>query len=382
MDRVSHGARRDGSRTGPADGGATSRARGRGARGDRASGDRYRPGTRRATGEPLRASWRPRQDADEPATGDESGTAGTDGDTPPRRRSKLRRLLSTYGWRVYAVPVLLVITALVVVDTTRTDPELGASGDSGSSGTSSTLSSGEAAGVPEQPAEQVDLNIPTAKLPEGGDYTRKGRGTWHVVPGTGRKAGDGGELYTYTVEVEDGIDPASYLGDDGFAQAVEGILSDPRSWTGTGEVSLQRVDASHPDPDFRVSLTTPDTAHRPDICGNSIPFEASCYRRDVDGENRVVINLARWVRGALAFSGDMIGYRQYAINHEVGHALGNGHEGCAQDGALAPVMMQQTFGVANDYVARLNNTPGGDQGTVPADGKVCKPNAWPNPQAR
>lgn len=42
-------------------------------------------------------------------------------------------------------------------------------------------------------------------------------------------------------------------------------------------------------------------------------------------------------------------------------------------------MMQQSFGVADDYVAMLNNIPGGDKGKVAADHRVCKPNAWPNP---
>ncbi len=281
------------------------------------------------------------------------------------------------------MPILVVLTALVVFDTTRD------SGDrlaDGADGTSAPNAAGVASAtqdpvVSENPADPVELDIPTAELPDGGDFTKAGEGTWHVVPGGGEQVGDAGEVYTYTVEVEDGIDPASYAGDDSFAQAVEGTLSDPRSWTGTGDVALRRVDASDPAPDFRVSLTTPETTHRPDLCGGSIPYESSCYRQNFQGESRVVINLARWVRGALAFNFDMTSYRQYAINHEVGHALSLGHKPCAEDGGLAPVMMQQTFGVANDYVAKLNNTPGGDQGSVPADGKVCKPNAWPNPQA-
>jgi hypothetical protein len=87
------------------------------------------------------------------------------------------------------------------------------------------------------------------------------------------------------------------------------------------------------------------------------------------------------VRGAVAFSGDMLEYRKYAINHEVGHAFNNGHVGCAEEGALAPVMMQQTFGVANNFVAELN-AAARNRDPVVADGKTCKPNAWPNPQAK
>lgn len=278
------------------------------------------------------------------------------------------------------MPILLVLTTLVVFDTVQgpdrrdDNPRLSGSTESNTSALRSPV-------VSENPAEQVELDIPTAKLPSGGAYTEAGEGTWHVVPGQGEKAGETGRLYTYTVEVEDGIDPASYAGDTSFARAVEEALSDPRGWTWDGSVSLQRVDGDSPEPDFRVSLTTSATAHRPEVCGGEIPFETSCYRREMAEGNRVIINLARWVRGALAFNGDMTSYRQYLVNHEVGHALGLGHTGCPEDGDLAPVMMQQSFGVANDYVAELNNVPGGDQGAVPADGKTCKPNAWPNPQA-
>ncbi|MEU6643668.1 DUF3152 domain-containing protein [Saccharomonospora sp. NPDC046836] len=372
MDRVTHGVRRDGQRAEQSRRTPSGRSRSQGgtsrdsAGSMRASDDRYRPGTRRVTAEPLRASWQPTADNAKPA----------------RKRSALRRLASTYGWRAYAVPVLLVITALVVFDTTRSAPGEQQQDSQTTPSTDDPLAASSGPVATEQPAEEIDLDIPTAKLPEGGEYTKKGAGTWHVVPGSGEQVGTSPEVYTYVIEVEDGVDPSSYAGDDSFAQAVEGTLSDPRSWTGGGQVSLRRVDAGHPEPDFRVSLTTPDTAHRPDVCGGAIPFEASCYRRNMQDGNRVVINLARWVRGALAFSSDMTGYRQYAINHEVGHALGNGHEGCPANNALAPVMMQQTFGVANDYVARLNNTPGGDQGKVPPDGKVCKPNAWPSPQVQ
>jgi hypothetical protein len=131
-------------------------------------------------------------------------------------------------------------------------------------------------------------------------------------------------------------------------------------------------------PDIRISLSTPNTVHRPDYCGYSIKYESSCWRRS---EKRVMINLARWVRGALAFGGDIGSYREYAINHEIGHAFGNGHVGCKKEGDLAPVMMQQTFGTNNDFVARLNDQVGNVDPVQP-DGKTCRFNQWPNPQAR
>ncbi|PFG47289.1 uncharacterized protein DUF3152 [Amycolatopsis sulphurea] len=329
--------------------------------------DRYRPGSRRTSAEPLTASWQPHDEEDRPARRKR-----------PAKKSGIARFVQTYGWRVYALPVLVVITVLALVNTAGSPAETGSSTASGEApvgvATAGAIDSG--GGFPENPAQPVNLNVPTADLPTGGPFTEEGKGTWHVVPGSGDVIGKSGKLFTYTVEVEDGIDPASYAGDDSFATAVTGILSDPRSWTWNGKLRLQRVDSSYPNPSFRVSLTTPNTTHRPDACGFQIKFEASCYRSSMD---RVLINLARWVRGGKAYGADMTGYRQYAINHEVGHALGNQHVGCPGNDQPAPVMMQQSFGVADDYVAKLNNIPGGDKGKVAADHHVCKPNAWPNP---
>ena len=93
-------------------------------------------------------------------------------------------------------------------------------------------------------------------------------------------------------------------------------------------------------------------------CGYAIRYEASCWKSDI---GRVLINGARWVRGAGAFDGQLGLYRQYAINHEVGHVFNNPHVPCPANGALAPVMMQQSFGTANDYLAQL--TEENPQGT-------------------
>jgi hypothetical protein len=307
---------------------------------------------------------------DAKGTGSTGGTRSTGGTARAEREAGFLR---TYGWRVGVIPALIAVTAVAVADFSAAP----ASPAAGPSGAGVKAAPAPEPGVREAPAKSQDLAVDTAALPGGGPFTQSGRGTWHVVPGAGRRVGTGGKLYRYTVEVEDGIDPSSYAGDDAFAAAVEGILSDGKSWTQNGKLSLQRVDGSGSKPDFRVSLTTPDTTHRPNVCGFDISFEASCYRRDF--QRRVLINLSRWTHGALAYAGNLTWYREYAINHEVGHALGHQHEGCGGDGEPAPVMMQQSFGVADDYVARLNDIPGGDQGAVPADHRVCRPNPWPFP---
>ncbi|HET6709623.1 DUF3152 domain-containing protein [Amycolatopsis sp.] len=201
-----------------------------------------------------------------------------------------------------------------------------------------------------------------AALPEGVPVTETGAGTWHVVPGPSRDIGTGPKILTYTVEVEDGVDLR------GFDHDVDTILADPRGWPG---VTFRRVGDN---PAVRISLTTPGTARRPDLCGFTIPHDSSCR---LAREHRIVVNLARWLRGAHSYDGDLAGYRAYAINHEVGHALGHGHVGCPAPGAPAPVMMQQTFGLSNTYLAHLNRADPGAAGKVTPDGAVCRPHPWP-----
>lgn len=318
------------------------------------------------SGEPLAAAWNP--DAE---NAEESYRR-----IPPVPK---RGILVVYGWRLYAIPILLVITALVVWDTTRegTPPVAQAAGASNTSAiTGGNEVPTDTPDATEKPVTPIDAKIPTADLPPGRDFTQAGPGTFRVVPGTGPKVGKGTtKTYTYSIEIENGINATDIGGgDDAFAGMVDTTLADPRGWTSDSRIAVQRVTDN---PLVRISLTTPETTHK--MCGRTIPYESSC-RLSRDG--RVVINLARWVRGALAFNGDSGNYRTYAINHEVGHAFGRGHEGCAQSDALAPVMMQQTFGVNNDYVAQLNDAVPGTSDPVKADGKVCRTNPWPNPQGK
>ena len=110
-----------------------------------------------------------------------------------------------------------------------------------------------------------------------------------------------------------------------------------------------------------MSLTSPMTVR--EGCGYEIPLESSCYNPvyGADAEPRVFINVARWVRGAVPFQGDIGSYRQYLINHEVGHAIGyTTHEPCDENGGLAPIMMQQTFSTSDNDAAQLR--PGVRQG--------------------
>ena len=330
------------------------------------------PVLRSGPGEPLRALRDPMAEA--------SGRARSNRDehSQLRMQSPLGRFLATYGWRAYALPVLMVLTGVVLYqtltgtavpvaeDSVKSPPTIGSSGTA-------------IIGAPPRGVTEFDASLPTGIVPAGGPFTEAGERTWHIVPGTTPKVGEGtAKVFKYTVEVENGIDTTSFGGDEGFARMVTETLDNPKSWTHNPQFAFQRIDATTPDlkPDFRVSLTSPMTIR--EGCGYEIQIETSCYNPiyGPDAEPRVFINLARWVRGAVPFQGDIGSYRQYLINHEVGHAIGyTTHEPCDRNGALAPIMMQQTFSTSDNDATRF------DPESVKADGKTCRFNSWPYPIA-
>lgn len=206
----------------------------------------------------------------------------------------------------------------------------------------------------------------SAEVPDGEPVPVRGAGSWHVVPGTSAVSGQG-QVRTYTVEVEDGV--ALPTGDTVFALTVQATLADPRSWVGGGTIAVRRIDAGQPD--VRIRLASQQTARLK--CGYEIPIDVSCR-----SGNKVYLSAVRWTRGAVAFGADLTGYRQYMVNHEVGHFFGRGHRPCTAHGGPAPVMMQQTFSTSNNEILAI--TAGHPQGvTIPQDGKVCSANPWPNP---
>lgn len=281
--------------------------------------------------------------------------------------------MSQYGRGIYAIPLLMALSVLAAFQATESPHGDAGAASAGTSGTEAAQTESSAPVVTEAPkGKSYDAELFSAELPPGAPIPKDGEGTFAVLPGTSERIGSG-ELYRYTIEIENGV--TLLEGNDSFVRLVQQTLSDPRSWTNPDEggVSLQRVDAEGPAPDFRVTLVSQNTAR--DVCGygNGLPFDSSCRI-----DERVYISAARWVRGAVAFDGDIGTYRRYVINHEVGHVFGNGHTACPAQGVLAPVMVQQTFSVANDELHRLNErVPQGAE--IPANGLVCEPNAWPFP---
>jgi hypothetical protein len=172
-----------------------------------------------------------------------------------RKQSWLGRFLSTYGWRAYALPVLVVLTAVVLYQTltgtTVPVAEEVVSGPPtiGSAGTTIV-------GAPPRGLTEFDASLPAGQLPEGGPFTEAGAKAWRIVPGTTPQVGQGtAKTFTYTVEIEDGIDTSSFGGDEGFARMVTETLGNPKSWTHNPQFAFQRVD------DLRVALAQEVLAH-------------------------------------------------------------------------------------------------------------------------
>jgi hypothetical protein len=247
-----------------------------------------------------------------------------------------------WGWRAYAVPLLTVATIATLVDIVLGGTSPTTTTAAGPSGSVSTPAHVSAA-----PAGDAGPTT-TAAVPVEASYIEQGEGTVSVVDGTSPVYGSG-PLERFVVEVEDGIG----VDGEGFAEAVETTLGDPRSWGNDGRMSFQRVgvaEAAAGQYDFRVTLVSPGNMEK--YCpGVGTGGYTSCRY----GE-RAVINLARWETAVPDYEGDIATYRLYVVNHEVGHALGHGHQLCPGEGQVAPVMQQQTLGL---------------------DG--CVKNAWPYP---
>ena len=130
------------------------------------------------------------------------------------------------------------------------------------------------------------------------------------------------------------IEPSIPIGPDCMGKLITSILNDPRGWKNITEKEFLLV--SEEDADFTFIFSSPDKTD--ELCA---PLETngiySCRN-----EEEIIINYFRWENGAIDFGNDMRTYRLYLINHETGHILGWGHTGCPKDGALAPVMMQQS----------------------------------------
>lgn len=157
-----------------------------------------------------------------------------------------------------------------------------------------------------------------------------------------------GRVVTYRLNIEGGMHADTTT----IASTLGAALLDRRGWQGVDHVKFVQVTPAQltkgRKAQMTISLASP---HQVDALCAPLPTHGgtSC----ATGQH-VILNYKLWARGVSYFKGQLALYREYMVNHEVGHALGHGHEYCSRRGAYAPVMQQQTLGL---------------------DG--CKPWAWP-----
>lgn len=150
-----------------------------------------------------------------------------------------------------------------------------------------------------------------------------------VVVSGSRLAPADGKVWRVQIAVEKGlpVDP------EVFAESVLATLNDPRGWNAADGSTFAWTDSDRYD--ARVVLASPGTTDRLCLPLDTIG-ELSCGI-----EETAVLNFKRWAKGSQAWESTER-YRQYLVNHEVGHVIGYHHDVCAGEGEHATVMVQQT----------------------------------------
>lgn len=131
-----------------------------------------------------------------------------------------------------------------------------------------------------------------------------------------------------------------------FAAQVQRGLNDRRGWSLGGAIEFRRT---HGPADFTVWLST----------ASSVPsFSSACSSQwSCRVGPNVIINETRWRGATPTWPYGVVTYRDYVLNHEVGHWLGWGHTSCPGPGQRAPVMAQQSKGGAAVGPCRFNVWP-------------------------
>jgi len=158
--------------------------------------------------------------------------------------------------------------------------------------------------------------------------------------------GSNGRIVRFRIGVERGLPTTPTE----FGSAVRAVLCDHRGWT---RAVRFRYD---PNGSLLIGLRSPDGTERRcmQLIHLSVNRTYSCAT-----PQEVVLNSDRWFKGTPNWPGPLPEYREMVTNHETGHALGLYHENCPRDGAMAPVMMQQSKGLTspNGHTCRLNSWP-------------------------
>lgn len=154
-------------------------------------------------------------------------------------------------------------------------------------------------------------------------------------PPTSTEADDGDRPITIRLRLDRRVDDGAT---EGFERFAESVLTDERGWVRAGFAF------TFDDADFDYTVVLAEGSEVDQLC---LPYDTfgrfSCQIGPV-----VALNADRW-RGAVdSWPASLDAYRAMLVNHEVGHLLGQHHPAsrCPGDGQPAPVMAQQSSGVA------------------------------------
>lgn len=166
------------------------------------------------------------------------------------------------------------------------------------------------------------------------DSPDQGDGSFSTVHVPGKASTAKGTTVTYRLKVEGGL----HADKKAIARTVRNVLLDPRGWQSVDHVRFVQATGDH-DAKITIMVASPKTTDR--LC---FPAQTeskwSCFN-----QGNAVLNYRRWLKAVPQFKGNVTGYREYLVNHEVGHGLGHTHRTCPAKGKPAPVMQEQSMGL-------------------------------------
>lgn len=142
------------------------------------------------------------------------------------------------------------------------------------------------------------------------------------------------------------VDPDVDYSDKLFFNKVKKVLKHPRGWENIDN-SINFVFVRWdilpliPNTDYKIPIRLSSNKTIANICSVS-KGKLSCCDMVT---KQCWINFFRWMNGSKESGLSLYKYRNYVINHEVGHALGRLHAECPCINCSAPIMLQQTISI-------------------------------------